>query len=93
VTFSVPCPNCGDRPAGEFSFGGESSKRPAPEAAMTDLARYLFFRVNVAGVQTEWIYHRDGCRRWFIARRDTRSNRFLETYWPGARPGDGPPAA
>lgn len=69
----------------EFSFGGESSKRPPPDANLRELARYLFFKRNVAGPQLEWWYHRDGCQDWFLARRDTRTNTVLETYWPHER--------
>jgi heterotetrameric sarcosine oxidase delta subunit len=39
--------------------------------------------VNVAGVQTEWWFHRSGCRQWLQARRNTISNEVLETYLPG----------
>jgi len=81
----VPCPNCGDREFSEFAYGGESNKRPAPGAPSRELARYLFFRKNVAGVQVEWWYHRDGCQRWLLARRDTRSNLIEEAYWPQER--------
>jgi heterotetrameric sarcosine oxidase delta subunit len=86
MSFLVPCPDCGGREVSEFSYGGESNKRPAPDALLRDLARYLFFRRNVAGEQVEWWYHRDGCQRWFLARRDTRSNAFAETYWPRKSP-------
>ncbi|MGH8057176.1 MAG: hypothetical protein ACREOH_08065 [Candidatus Entotheonellia bacterium] len=27
-----------------------------------------------------------GCRRWFLARRDTRNNEVERTYWPEDRP-------
>ncbi|HEY8677038.1 MAG TPA: sarcosine oxidase subunit delta [Candidatus Dormibacteraeota bacterium] len=81
----VPCPGCGNREVFEFAYGGESNRRPPPGAPPADLARYLFFRRNVAGIQVEWWYHRDGCQRWFLARRDTRSNLVAETYWPEDR--------
>ncbi len=84
MTFLIPCPNCGPREATEFSYGGESTKRPAPDAGGEDLARYLYFRQNVSGLQTEWWFHRDGCQRWFIAVRDTLTNRIEQTYWPGS---------
>jgi sarcosine oxidase subunit delta len=90
MTFLVPCPACGPREAEEFSFGGESSKRPGPGADGRDLARYLYFRRNVAGPQVEWVYHRDGCGRWFVAVRDTRDNRVLESHWPEDRPAGSP---
>jgi heterotetrameric sarcosine oxidase delta subunit len=85
VSFLLGCPGCGPREVSEFSYGGESNKRPGPAAELRDLSRYLFFRVNMAGVQREWWYHRDGCQRWFLARRDTRTNAVLQTFWPEER--------
>ena len=82
MSLLVPCPNCGLREFTEFSFGGETNSRPAPEAAPEDLAAYLFVRRNASGEQQEWWYHRAGCRSWFLARRDTVTNRFLDAYWP-----------
>ena len=79
------CPINGPRPAQEFSFGGESNPRPAPDAPVHELARYLFFRRNVAAPNVEWWYHRDGCRQWFLALRDTRNNVVQETYRPSER--------
>ncbi len=81
----VPCPDCGKREVSEFAYGGDSNRRPAPDASSAELARYLFFRRNVAGTQVEWWYHRDGCQRWFLARRGTRSNLIEETFWPKDR--------
>lgn len=85
MTFLIPCPNCGAREATEFTFGGESKRRPAPGAPTEELSRYLFMRVNVNGLQTEWWYHRDGCRRWFLGIRHTMTNEFERTFWPGER--------
>jgi len=87
----LPCPNCGARNVSEFRFGGEVTKQPAPdETTPASWARYLYMRKNVLGVQREWWYHRAGCRRWFLAVRDTRSNEVARTFWPGP-PGE-PPA-
>jgi sarcosine oxidase subunit delta len=86
VSFLVRCPDCGRREVGEFAFGGESNKRPQPDGNTTELARYLFFRKNLAGPQVEWWFHRDGCQQWFFARRDTRTNHIEATYWPGEQP-------
>jgi sarcosine oxidase subunit delta len=91
VSFLLTCPHCGPREVTDFGYGGESVTRP--DAPPSDRARnrYLYFRVNVAGVQREWWYHRSGCRSWFIAERDTRTNAVLGTELPGAdeesRPG------
>ena len=85
MSFLVSCPDCGRREVGEFSFGGESNKRVGPGSTPSELARYLFFRQNVAGPQVEWWFHRDGCQQWFLARRDTRTNQIEVTYWPEQR--------
>jgi sarcosine oxidase subunit delta len=85
MTFKIPCPDCGPREVDEFSFGGETNPRPAPDASAHDLAHYLFFRRNVAAPNVEWWYHRDGCRQWFLALRDTRNNAVHETYRPSER--------
>ncbi|HYM67142.1 MAG TPA: sarcosine oxidase subunit delta [Patescibacteria group bacterium] len=82
MSLLVPCPDCGLREFTEFSYGGETNARPAPAAPPEALADYLFVRRNSAGTQQEWWYHRYGCRSWFLARRDTVTNRFLDSYWP-----------
>ena len=85
MTFLIGCPNCGPREALEFSYGGEATRRAAPDASEADLVAALFFRANVNGWQTEWWLHRDGCRRWFLAERHTLTNEVRATYWPGER--------
>jgi heterotetrameric sarcosine oxidase delta subunit len=82
MSLLVPCPNCGLREFTEFSYGGETNGRPEPDAPSEKLADYLFVRRNAAGSQQEWWYHRAGCRSWFLARRDTVTNLFVESYWP-----------
>lgn len=74
MSFLVPCPECGPRPAEEFGCRGEVTTRPAPDAGFRELADYLYLRDNVAGPQREWWHHRLGCGRWFVAVRDTRTN-------------------
>lgn len=82
MSFLVPCPNCGPRRVDEFSFGGEYQQRPGPDVSDLAWGHYLYGRKNVAGVQTEWWYHRHGCEHWFLAERDTRSNAVHKSYWP-----------
>lgn len=82
MSLLVPCPNCGLREFTEFSYGGETNARPSPEAPLEALNRYLFIRRNASGQQQEWWYHRAGCRGWFLAVRDTRTNGFASSYWP-----------
>lgn len=53
--------------------------RPKDSPSLRELATYIYFRRNVAGVQREWWFHRLGCEIWFQAERDTRTNEVLLT--------------
>ncbi len=83
MAFLLTCPGCGDRSVYEFRFGGELMVRPQPDATNEEWSEYFYDRANVAGVQREWWYHKFGCRKWFVARRDTMSNEVEQTVWPG----------
>jgi heterotetrameric sarcosine oxidase delta subunit len=74
----MTCPNCGTREVTDYAFGGELTRRPRERPTLRELGSYNYFRRNVAGVQREWWYHRSGCRAWFIAERDTRTN---DVHW------------
>ena len=89
MSFVLTCPNCGPREVTDFGFGGEHSPRPASRPPRRELNRHLYFRRNVAGPQREWWVHRSGCRQWFLAERDTRTN---EVFWT-ARPQEAPSPA
>ena len=83
MSFLLPCPNCGPRDVNEFAYAGEVTERPkGPAPSFRELTSYLYFRRNVAGVQREWWYHRNGCETWFLAERDTRTNEVLKTELP-----------
>jgi heterotetrameric sarcosine oxidase delta subunit len=82
VSYVLTCPNCGPREVTDFAFGGEVSQRPRQRPSLRELNTYNYFRRNVAGVQREWWYHRSGCRAWFLADRDTRTNDVLLTALP-----------
>ena len=82
MSFLLSCPNCGERGVDEFRFGGEVTPRPAPDAPQADWTAYSYLRRNVAGEQREWWYHAFGCRRWFVAVRDTVTNEVSRTSWP-----------
>jgi heterotetrameric sarcosine oxidase delta subunit len=86
VSFLLTCPNCGTREVTDFGFGGEVSRRPRERPTLRELGAYNYFRRNVAGVQREWWYHRSGCRAWFLADRDTRTNEVLWTALPEEAP-------
>ncbi len=78
MSFVLTCPNCGVREVTDFGFAGEASARPRGNPSWRELNAYNYFRRNVAGRQREWWYHRSGCRSWFLAERDTRTN---QVFW------------
>ncbi len=82
MAFLIGCPNCGERNVYEFQFGGEQVVRPKPDATTPEWTKYFYVRRNVAGDQREWWYHKLGCRKWFVALRDTTTNKVHETSWP-----------
>ena len=84
MSFLLTCPNCGVREVTDFGYGGEVTVRPKAKPTQRELNAYNYFRTNVAGVQREWWFHRSGCRAWFQAERDTRTNDVLATALPGA---------
>ena len=63
----------------EFRYGGESRRRPQPDAPRKAWVEYLYLRTNEPGMQREWWFHRMGCGTWFLATRDVRTNAVLET--------------
>ncbi len=85
----IRCPWCGERAESEFSFGGEADiARPGNPESLSDeeWGDYVFMRRNSLGVQREQWVHTHGCRRWFIAERDTRSYEFKSVQKiPGVR--------
>ena len=91
MSFLLECPNCGPRDVNEFGYQGEITSRPKESPEFRALTSYLYFRRNVAGVQREWWYHRSGCRDWFIAERDTRTNVVHWTALPAEAPGSADP--
>ena len=70
----------------DFAFGGEVSSRPSERPSFRELNAHNYLRRNAAGLQREWWYHRSGCRAWFLAERDTRTNRVRWTARPGETP-------
>ena len=82
MSFLVRCPQCGNRSVYEFRFGGEVKHRPAPGAPEADWVNYTYTKVNEAGVQKEWWYHRSGCGQWFQALRNTLINEVQDSFFP-----------
>jgi heterotetrameric sarcosine oxidase delta subunit len=88
LSYVLNCPCCGSREVTDFGFGGEVRRRPSERPSLRELNTYVYFRRNVGGRQREWWYHRSGCRAWFLAERDTRTNRVFWTALPGDAPAD-----
>ena len=78
MSFFLVCPNCGPREVSEFRHGGQILEAPTGS--------------NLPGPQRERWYHRLGCRRWFTAERDVRSNTVLGTAWLAADSSPLPPS-
>lgn len=79
MSFIVTCPHCGPRPATEFGFLGEAPTAAAG-STLDPVSEELYFNDNLAGPELEWWFHRYGCERWLIARRDTRTNEVLGVW-------------
>jgi heterotetrameric sarcosine oxidase delta subunit len=73
----IDCPHCGVRDETEFRFGGETAVVRPSGSDYGDWTRYLYWRRNVAGEQSERWLHVSGCLRWLEVRRDTRTNTIL----------------
>jgi heterotetrameric sarcosine oxidase delta subunit len=88
----IPCPYCGPRNSNEFAFEGESRTRPQVATVEPNgWRRYLYDKANRAGWTTETWYHRAGCRKFFVAERDTVTNEVRATR-AFAPPAGGEPA-
>ena len=85
----ISCPYCGERPEIEFRHAGEAHiARPADPASISDTAwtEFLYFRSNPKGIHAERWRHLHGCGRFFNARRDTVTDKFIATYRVGEQP-------
>jgi heterotetrameric sarcosine oxidase delta subunit len=86
----IPCPHCGPRNSTEFAYAGETSVRPPPTAGPIEWRQYLYLKSNPAGLTTENWCHSSGCRKYFLAERDTVTNEVLATWLPdGTAPSGG----
>ena len=79
----IPCPHCGSRDAQEFVYRGDAApKRPAGDAGETAFTDYVYLRDNPIGPFREYWYHAQGCRRWLIVERDTRTHEIFGAEFP-----------
>ncbi len=76
------CPGIGLRSVEEFLWGGAVAEPPDPAQSDDDAwVDHLYIEADVRGVLREWWYHLPS-GIWFIAERDTRTDRVLRTYLP-----------
>ncbi len=89
----IPCPFCGERELGEFTYLGDASlERPrliADDGTEGPAARdafydYVYLRDNPAGDHQEYWYHGTGCRSWLVLVRSTLTHEIKS-----ARPAPG----
>lgn len=73
------CPLNGWCNIGEFVYGGEVVRPPAPDAPSEQWADWVFMQENIAGVAREWWMHAPSTY-WFIAERDTVNDVIVRTY-------------
>ena len=88
----IPCPHCGPRCESEFSNGGEAHiDRPKEPENLSDAewAEFVFLRDNPKGLVLERWNHAQGCRRWFVAVRDTVTYEIDATQPRGATQASG----
>ncbi|SLN57333.1 sarcosine oxidase subunit delta [Oceanibacterium hippocampi] len=86
------CPLNGPRNISEFQYGGVVKTMPDPVAGSDDAWRdYIVYEPNVAGPVLEWWCHLP-TSYWFIAERDTVSDRIIRTM-PAAEMFGATPAA
>jgi sarcosine oxidase subunit delta len=69
----IPCPYCGPRDVGEFTYQGDATvARPDPAATDQDVWNaYVYDRANPAGRHSELWQHSGGCRAHLVIERDT----------------------
>ncbi len=89
----IPCPVCGERDHGEFTYGGDATVA-RPDIADRDpraWASYVYDRRNPRGAHREYWHHLHGCRMWMVVTRDTQTHEVgqaqLVGAWAGQEPG------
>ena len=72
----IPCPICGLRDHGEFTYGGDATvRRPAiSNGEAADWNAYVYDRANPRGPHSEYWHHVHGCRHFMIVERDTQTH-------------------
>jgi sarcosine oxidase subunit delta len=71
----IACPHCGERGNEEFLYlGAAGLPRPEAHAPAEAWHDYVYQRDNPAGQHKELWQHLNGCRRWLVVTRDTRTH-------------------
>jgi sarcosine oxidase subunit delta len=79
----LECPINGVRPLSEFTYGGEYRDMPNPDTCTDKVwAAYVHNRSGAPGLKKEWWYHGPS-GTWFIAERNTMTDKVSRTYLPG----------
>jgi sarcosine oxidase, subunit delta len=79
----LSCPVNGLRPVSEFLYWGEVRDMPEPDRASdAQWSDYVFNRNGAAAVKKEWWCHTPS-GVWFIAERNTATDRVIRTYLYG----------
>jgi methylglutamate dehydrogenase subunit B len=68
----IPCPFCGERESGEFTYLGANVPR-----TNADAFGEAYLRANLSGRHEELWYHAFGCRSWLVVTRDTRTHEIF----------------
>lgn len=82
----IPCPVCGSRDHGEFTYFGDATVR-RPDLSDTDpaaWARYVYDRGNPRGPHREFWHHTHGCRHWVEVERNTETHDVAGAQLVGA---------
>ncbi|WP_166418286.1 sarcosine oxidase subunit delta [Cochlodiniinecator piscidefendens] len=81
----IPCPHCGLRDEGEFTYGGPARTLPALDQD-TQVWRDAFFAgQKPPGPMTELWYHTSGCESWIEVTRDTATHDILNSNTPQSK--------
>jgi heterotetrameric sarcosine oxidase delta subunit len=78
----ISCPHCGKRPHAEFTYGGDATLGPRPDATAPDAAwmDFVYLRDNPCGPHREYWHHTLGCECWIVVERDTLTHRISGSH-------------
>ena len=86
----IPCPFCGPRDLGEFTYCGDADNLAArPDQSSTDRAAwnaYVYDRTNPAGDHAEIWQHAGGCRKFLRVVRNTLTHEIVSAEMMGPKP-------